>query len=70
MAKHLKYLVERNIDDLGYETLGRVNSLHLARELALAVCKIFPGAFVEISEVDENNTAEYLETVDLYEVAA
>jgi hypothetical protein len=70
MAKHLKYLVEQNKDDFGFDTLGRVDSLFLARELALAVCRISPGAIIEISEVDETNTAEYLETVDGYEVAA
>ena len=70
MAKHLKYLVEQNNDDFGWNTLGRVESLFLARELALAFCKISQGAIIEISEVDETNTAEYLETVDGYEVAA
>ena len=68
--KHLEYLIERNIDDFGMETIGRVNSLHLARELAFLVCKIFPGAIIEISKVDETNLAEYLETIDLCEVAA
>ncbi len=46
------------------------DSLFLARELAMAFCRISPGAIIEISEVDETNTAEYLETVDGYEVAA
>lgn len=52
MAKHLKYLVEQNNDDFGFNTLGRVDSLFLARELALAVCRISPGVIIEISEVD------------------
>lgn len=66
--KHLNYIVERNIDDFGYETIGRTNTLMFARDLALAACRIFPGALIEISKVDETNTAEYLETVDGYEV--
>lgn len=70
MAKHLKYQVERCVDDFGWDTLGRVDSLYLARELGLAACKLFPGAIIEICQVDETNTAEYLETIDGYEVAA
>lgn len=70
MKTHLKYLVERNIDDLGHELIGRVNSLNYARTLAISVCELFPGAIVEISEVDETNCAEYLETIDGCEIAA
>ena len=70
MKTHLKYLVERNIDDFGYELIGRVNSLSYARALAMSVCQTFPGAIVEISEVDETNLAKYLETIDGCEIAA
>lgn len=31
MAKHLKYLVEQNNDDFGFNTLGRVDSLFSPR---------------------------------------